>query len=142
MAVGRPGADVVDLDVDAAGLLGTRDDALREGPLEHLRKERDDVDPQRLGGHSSPSSGVATIRPSPTSIALMTEAIIGRSSSLPSASTTSTSAPPARMRFRTRPSARPSGVTTSSPTRSRHRYAPGAAFSRAAAAVTVRNLSF
>src|SRR5438477_6565498 len=126
MAVGRPFADVMHRELDLARGPRARDDALCERALEHLREEREYVDPRR---HSRTSCGTTTIRPPATSISRTTDAIAGRSSSSrePSARTMSTSVSPARITSLTVPSDRPSGVSARRPRRSAQRCAPFAA---------------
>src|SRR5438477_3805762 len=126
MAVGRPLADVVDREVDLTRGPGARDDALGEGTLEHLRKERQHVDAR---GHPRISCGTTTIRPPATSTSRTTDAIAGKRSSSrePAARTTSTSVSPARIVSLTVPSERPSGVSARRPRRSAQRYPPWAA---------------
>src|SRR5439155_9115271 len=110
MAVGRPLADVMHRELDLARGPRSRHDALCERALEHLREEREYVDPR---GHSRTSCGTTTIRPPATSTSRTTDAIAGRSSSSRelSARTTSTSVSPARITSLTVPSDRPSGVS-------------------------------
>src|SRR3979409_433854 len=78
VAVGRPLADVVDRKLDLTRGPRPRDNALGERTLEHLRKEREDVDAR---GHPRISCGTTTMRPPATSTSRTTDAIAGKSSS-------------------------------------------------------------
>src|SRR5437762_12499820 len=105
MPVAGPRPDVVYRQRHQTRLPRARDDALGEWTLEHLRKEREDVDCE---AHPRSSCGVRTIRPARMSISRTTVSIIAWSVSVPcSPTTTSTSVPPARRRSRTLPSGRP-----------------------------------
>ena len=67
VTVGGPLTDVVDDELDLSSRSRPRDDALGEGALEHLREEREDVDPQRA--HSATCCGTTTRRPPLRSVA-------------------------------------------------------------------------